>query len=410
MLHRRFASALALVSLLCISTPGFAADRYYDASFLATIRPNQPTVKVELRLAGERLPSQLEFHIDPARHRAFISRDPVTTEGKVVTWKPTGKDARLSYEFVINHERSPKRFDSLLTNQWAVLRGDKLVPRLSVTSRKSLKGRTTLQFALPPQWSVAAPYPQEGPVFKIEDPDRRLDRPSGWIIAGKLGKRSEIIEGIQTIVAAPEGESSRRQDILAFLNWNLPHVKKVFPDMPKRLLIVSAGDPMWRGGLSAPNSLFLHADRPLISENRTSTLLHELVHVAMGIRGDEESDWIVEGFAEYYSLEILRRSGGIGRQRYDAALKRMTEWAKRSPSVFTRESSGASTARAAIALRAADIEIKQASNGRASLDDVAAKLAKRGGEVTLALLQSVGRETAGKEVQALSRSRLMTPP
>ena len=43
-----------------------------------------------------------------------------------------------------------------------------------------------------------------------------------------------------------------------------------------RLLIVSAGDPMWRGGLSGPSSMFLHSDRPLISENRTSTLLHEL--------------------------------------------------------------------------------------------------------------------------------------
>ena len=167
---------------------------------------------------------------------------------------------------------------------------------------------------------------------------------------------------------------------------------------------------MWRGGLSGPNSLFLHADRPLISENRTSTLLHELVHVAMGIRGDEERDWIVEGLAEYYSLEILRRSGGIGRQRYEVALKRMTEWAKRSPNVFTDESSGASTARAVIALQAADIEIKQASDGRGNIDDVAAKLANRGGEVSLALLQSVAREAAGKDVQALSRAKLMTPP
>ncbi|HVF18454.1 MAG TPA: hypothetical protein VNA21_16145, partial [Steroidobacteraceae bacterium] len=76
---------------------GFAADRFYDASFLATIRPNQPTVTVELKVAGERLPSRLEFHIDPSRHRAFISRDPVTTAGKVVTWKPSGKEARISY-------------------------------------------------------------------------------------------------------------------------------------------------------------------------------------------------------------------------------------------------------------------------------------------------------------------------
>ena len=49
--------------------------------------------------------------------------------------------------------------------------------------------------------------------------------------------------------------------------------------------VVGAADPMWRGGLSASNSLFLHADRPLISENGTSTLVHELTHVITRVRG-----------------------------------------------------------------------------------------------------------------------------
>jgi predicted metalloprotease with PDZ domain len=387
-----------------------AADRYYDAAFRAHIQASQSVIRVELKLSGARLPSKIEFHIDPDRHTAFKSQDRIVTKGDVVTWSPAADGARIEYQFIANHERSPQRFDSLVTKDWAVFRGDKLVPRMSVTSRRSLKGRTTLEFVVPNSWSVAAPYPQEGPVFKVEDSERRLDRPGGWMLAGKLGKRSELIKGVQTIVAAPEGESARRQDILAFLNWNLPYLKDVFPTLPKRLLIVSAGDPMWRGGLSGPNSMFLHSDRPLISENRTSTLLHELVHVAMGVRGDEESDWIVEGLAEYYSLEILRRSGGIGRARYDAALERMSEWAKRSPSVFVRESTGASTARAAIALRAADAEIRKASEGRASLDDVAAELAKRGGEITLELLQESARKAAGKEVQALTRQRLTSPP
>ena len=413
--RRRIGSAffvlLAGLLLATLPLPAPAAeDRYYEAAFRAELKPDRATLLVELQLTGERLPSRIEFRIDRERQRNFRSLQPLDVAGDVVTWSPSGKEARISYEFIVNHERSPQRFDSLVAKDWAVFRADKLVPRMTVTSRRSLKGRTTLAFALPTGWSVAAPYPQEGPKFRIEDTARRLDRPEGWIIAGKLGKRSEIIKGVQTIVAAPEGESARRQDVLAFLNWNLPHLKDVFPHMPKRILIVSAGDPMWRGGLSAPNSLFLHADRPLISENRTSTLLHELVHVAMGIRGDEESDWIVEGLAEYYSLEILRRSGGIGRARYDAALERMTDWAKRSPNVFTPKSTGASTARAAVAFHAADLEIKRATDQRASIDDVAAELAKRGGEVTLELLQSTARNVAGKDVQALSRQRLIAPP
>jgi predicted metalloprotease with PDZ domain len=367
-------------------------------------------VLVELELTGERLPSRIEFHIDPDRHRAFASKQPVSQVGKVVTWRPSGTQARLTYEFVVNHERTPQRYDSLVTADWAVFRADKMVPRMAVTSRRSLKGRTTLAFKLPSDWTAETPYPTERSVFEINDPNRRHDRPAGWVLAGKLGSRSEIIKGIQTIVSAPEGESSRRQDILAFLNWNLPHLKDVFPEFPKRLLVVTAGDPMWRGGLSGPNSLFLHADRPLISENRTSTLLHELVHVAMGIRGDEESDWIAEGFAEYYSLEILRRSGGIGRNRYQEAMERMARWARQSPSVFANASSGANTARAVIAFSAADAEIRKASGGRTSLDDVAQALARERGEVNLERLQAAARKAAGRDVEALQRARLSAAP
>ena len=50
--------------------------------------------------------------------------------------------------------------------------------------------------------------------------------------------------------------------------------------------------------MSGPGSLYVHADRPMISENGTSTMLHELVHVAMGVSGSAHDDWLVEGLAE----------------------------------------------------------------------------------------------------------------
>lgn len=411
----RTASDIAVRALITIAAFLFCgltvgAETYFDAAFRAEIRPRRNTVVMELKLSGERLPSKIEFHIDRERQRAFASKDPIVSEGALVTWTPSGNEARLTYEFIATHEHSSGRYDSIVTNEWAIFRGDKLVPRMTVTARRNLRGRTTLAFDLPADWSAVAPYPQHGSVFTVDDSERKLDRPTGWILAGKLGKRSEIIKGIQTTVAAPLGDNSRRQDTLAFLNWNLPHLKDVFPDFPNRLLVVSAGDPMWRGGLSGPRSLFVHTDRPLISENRTSTLLHELVHVAMGIRGDEESDWIVEGFAEYYSLETLRRSGGIGRARYEEALKRMTEWARQATNMFVPESSGANTARAVIALHAADQEIRKLSEGRASLDDVAAALAKRRGTISLEMLQAEARKAAGADVKALHRQRLSAPP
>jgi predicted metalloprotease with PDZ domain len=150
----------------------------------------------------------------------------------------------------------------------------------------------------------------------------------------------------------------------------------------------------------------VHSHRPLVSENRTSTLLHELVHVAMGIRGDEESDWIVEGLAEFYSIETLRRSGGISKTRYDEAMRKVTQWGAKAPTLFAKDSSGAVTARAVVALHRADEEIRQATGGKSSLDDVARELAQRQGEVSLALLQSIAEKVAGRRVKALERDRL----
>lgn len=393
------------MNMPALSAP--TSNATYDAHYRAEMRPASGTIHLELKLSGEKLPSKIVLSVDPQRHKSFASTDKLVVAGNTVTWRPRGKFSRLSYDFVVNHERTPGRYDSLMTKDWALFRGDKLVPKTTVTAARGLESRATLEFVLPEKWTAITPYPPgTAGAIGIDDPKRRFDRPAGWMLAGKLGNRGETIAGIQTIVAAPAGDSARRQDTLAFLNWNLPQLVKVFPTFPKRLLIVSAGDPMWRGGLSGPASLYLHADRPLISENRTSSLLHELVHVAMGIRGDEESDWIVEGFAEYYSIEALRRSGGISEQRYAEAMQRLSDWGKRTPDLFREQSSGAQTARAVIALKSADKEIRELTRGRASLDEVARELAQRRGEVNLELLQSVAAQVAGKPLQSLDRKAL----
>ncbi len=387
-----------------------AAPKYYDVAYRAHFRPDAGVVDVEIALSGERLPSRVVLHIDARRHKKFTSTDPLQVEPSHVTWQPHGHAARLHYQFVVDHERAPQRYDSRMSGDWAILRAEKMVPRASVTARRSLHSRATLEFELPQGWTVATPYGSVGEQrYTIDDPTRRFDQPKGWMLAGKIGSRNEKIGSTRVVIAAPAGDSVRRQDTLAFLKFTLPRLQEVFPQWPARLLIVSAGDPMWRGGLSGPSSMFLHSDRPLISENRTSTLLHELGHIALGIRGDEESDWIVEGLAELYSLEALQRSGGISKQRYKEALQHLSRWAKRSPTLFGSHSNGPTTARAVLALRAADAEIRSASGGKASLDDVARKLASEHGTISLVRLQKVAQEFAGRPLRSLEREQLAKP-
>jgi hypothetical protein len=142
-----------------------------------------------------------------------------------------------------------------------------------------------------------------------------------------------------------------------------------------------------------PASLFLHPDRPLISENRTSTLLHELVHIALGVRGDEESDWIVEGTRR---ILFARNAASLRRHQRAAhkeAVRRLAHWAQRSTTCSAKSSTVAHDSTRGDGVRARRRGDPQRDGGKASLDDVARKLASEGGTVSLVRLQKVRRKS-----------------
>ena len=109
----------------------------------------------------------------------------------------------------------------------------------------------------------------------------------------------------------------------------------------------------------------------MVSENGTSSLVHELVHVFSRITDANRSDWISEGLAEDYAIELVRRSGGMSEDRYQAVREHLIKWSRKVDSLRTEHSTGPITARAVLLLQDLDKEIRQRSKGRHSLDDVA---------------------------------------
>lgn len=378
------------------------ADQF-DIEYDVTVDPDSGLAHVVMTLRGKELPSQLKLRLSDERYKNFSSEQPVEIKGNRAIWTPAGPKSSLSYDFVIDEKKSQGRYDSRVTSDWAILRSDKLIPPIAATLPKGLSSRASLIFDLPKGWSSAAPYEtQDRHHYVITDPGRRFVRPKGWLILGEISSRQDEFVGTDVRVAAPRGQNVRLQDSLAFLGWTLPVIKAVFPQFPPQLLIVSAGNPMWRGGLSGSKSLFMHADRPLISGNRTSSLIHEMVHVGTGIRGTRYSDWIVEGIAEYYAVEILRRTGAISERRFQGAIKDLEEWGKESGSLLTGDSSGATTARAAVLMHELNQEILEATEGEASLDDVARALAEQRGTVTVEGFVNLSEELAGGKLKTLS--------
>jgi hypothetical protein len=403
-----------LVPLACLALAlgGLAAAQdmdpasTYDVLYTVTPDPATATAEVSMKLRQQRsLLRELRMKVD--RRISELSGDgTLEVDDDVATWTPPAGGGILSWRVSIPHLRNDSGHDAWLQRNWGIFRAEDIIPRAATRTLIGATSRTVLQFRLPPRWSVVTQYFGSDNRFDIAKSERRFDQPSGWIIVGRIGVRRETISGVRVAVAAPLGQSVRRMDTLALLNWALPELSRLLPELPQRLTVISAGNPMWRGGLSAPDSLFIHSERPLLSENATSTLLHEVMHLALGLRSRPDFDWIVEGLAEYYSLEILKRSGTISDSRYAAARADQASWAQQAESLCQPVSSGPVTALAVTVFAELDEEIRDATKSRYSLDDVTRQLFTNREAVGIAELVAAAKDITGVKPDALHSSRL----
>ena len=377
-------------------------EREYSAHFTISPEPASSTVRVQLRV---RQPSAL------LRELTFPADDTVSdvrgdgqlaTDSGQVRWMPPPTGGTLSWRITVYNERGDNGFDAYLGRKWGIFRLEDVIPRARTRTLRRAESITTMQFELPKGWSAVTEYSSARTPIAVDRAGRRYDEPAGWVAVGALGVRRETIAGTRVAIAGPEDQGVRRMDMLALLNWTLPELNAVLPDALPRLTVISAGDPMWRGGLSAPASLFLHADRPLISENGTSALLHEVMHVALGFEARDGFDWIVEGLAEYYGIELLRRGRAITPERAETAMQWQAEWGQEATTLCGPVSSGAITARAVTVFAALDRELRDKSDS--SLDQLLPALVDN--PANLEALSAAAEQVLGSPADALHSESL----
>ena len=377
----------------------------YDFTFEATLVPTERLARVRLRIGPNQV-DRMVFRIDPERHNNVRGDGTVVVEGRNVTWEPPRIGGSLRYDFRIDALRDASAYDARISEQWAIFRGSDLFPAARVLAADGSYSRSRLRLRLPKRWSVAVPYERAADGnFVVENEHRRFDRPTAWMALGRLGVLREKIAGASVAVAGPVHQKLRRQDILALMRWTLPSLRNVLGELPPRLLVAGAGDPMWRGGLSGPASVFVHAERPLITSDGTSPLLHELFHAATGARAIVDGDWVVEGLAELYSVEMLVRSRTISRRRYERVLDRIEARGAGAP-LLGRRSEGASTARAVGVLRELDAELRGRTEQQKNLDDVVAELARKRQAVSTAAFRSTAEHVSGLDLGEFFRTKV----
>ncbi|WP_082990029.1 hypothetical protein [Woeseia oceani] len=401
--------AVAAVMICGYACGALAADasgeRIYDVVYTVRPLPDSHSAEVEMAVSQTRgMLRQLSMDLPGDNFSGFHGDGEIAVEGKELHWSPPRDGGNLRWTVSINHQRDNATYDAWLDADWAVFRASDIIPPARTRALKGAQSRTYLQFDLPEQWSSLTQYAERAGRYRVQNPERRFDRPTGWILLGKIGVRIETIAGVRVLVGGPAGHAVRRLDLLALLHWTLPHLKGVLPDFPSRLTIISAGENMWRGGLSGPRSLFLHAELPLISENATSTLLHEILHLGTRFSAGPGADWIVEGFAEYYSLELLRRSRSISKKRFDTAIENLVEWGESAESLCTPQSTGATTARAVGIIAALHKELRR--SGGDPLDDLLRNLVAADSKVSVTELRSLASEIHGSMPKALSARNL----
>ena len=388
----RYIMSLGLLLLLA-GGPLWAGQKV-DLNYHVRLLPQSDQADVRLTLAEGSAVRSLDFDLGaPGSYSDFkahgqwqLTADPAHSRG---LWHPAPGKASLSYRVRLSQPRKNGTYDALISPEWALFRGEALVPPANLDQQDGVELVSRLEFELPDGWkSVETAWPRIGKNrFRIDDTSRLFDRPTGWMLAGNLGSRRTTIGETEVTVSAPKGQGMHRMDVLTLLTFVWPQVQAVFPRNPPKLLIVGAGSPMWKGSAAARNSIYLYSGLPLVSESGTSPLLREVVQLFSGINDEPGHDWIGEGLSEYYAIELMRRAGGMSDERYQALQHKLNAVGKGVTRLHGQQASPAMVARAVTLLQALDREIRLQTHNKRSLDDVSQALMRMGKVNTQSFIQ-----------------------
>src|SRR5476649_631601 len=394
--------------LLALSLPAWCAKKV-DLDYHVKLLPQSDQAEVRVSLSQGSAVRSLNFDLGrDGDYSDFKADGQWKVTGTHGLWQPSADKASLSYRVRLTHARKPGVYEARMTPSWALFRGEDLVPAARLDQQDGVELVSRLVFELPAGWkSVETAWPRIGKhKFRIDNVSRLFDRPTGWMVAGDLGTRRTRLGETEVTVSAPKGQGMRRMDVLTMLTFVWPQIQAVFPRNPPKLLVIGAGDAMWRGADAGHDSIYLNSTRPVVSESGSSPLVRELVQVFSQIRDHQRSDWIGDGLAEYYAIELVRRAGGMSDERYQHVQAHLTKISRNVKSIRGDRLDAAALARTVLLLQDLDREIRLQTQGKRSLDDVAQGLMRMNRVTTRDFIQ-ITDNVMGEPSKVLGSSLLL---
>src|SRR5690606_13271051 len=92
---------------------------------------------------------RLNFDVNPEVHSNIKSNGKLVIKDGRATWTLPPKDGYLRMTVKIDHERDPGEFDARITKDWAIFRGDDIIPPMGAVTDFVADSRATLRFNLP---------------------------------------------------------------------------------------------------------------------------------------------------------------------------------------------------------------------------------------------------------------------
>ena len=212
---------LAFVALASSAATLAATDKpTYSLRYAVRFQPDEGTAAVEITTKPQtgRL-IRLDLDMPAKVYRDASGDGEVERTEDRVSWVPPRAGGTFRYEVVVDRRRRDGAYDSRMTSDWVVTRGDRLFPPARVGATRGSGSRAVLHIELPPGWEDAeTPFSKiAGGDFAVTNAERRFDRPVGWIAAGRLTSTRETIAGTRVTLTAPSGTKLERVANLALL-------------------------------------------------------------------------------------------------------------------------------------------------------------------------------------------------